>query len=497
MSKRTRLSVETLDDRCLPSFSPAVSYPVGTSPMAVVTADFNNDGQPDVATSNYDGATGDGTVSVLLGNADGSFQPARTSATGSYPISLTAGDFNADGRHDLAMAIWYNSGDNDVSILLGRGDGTFADPAFLNTSEWVAYAWSIETGDLNADGTLDLVVTSDDDFLGGYVEVLLGHGDGNFAAAATYGPYIGQILSSALADLSGDGNVDVAVTDWHSSSVKVLLGNGDGTLREPSDFTTGFGTNSVAAGDFNADGKLDLATTIYNSSSVSTLLGNGDGTFQTARSFAAGNGPQSATASDVNGDGKSDLVVINPGSWTSGDGAVSVLLSNGPDSLAPPVTTATGGYSPSVVMADFNGDGHPDAAAITGSNNVSVLLNDGDWPDQTTPRISIGDVTRSEGKKGKTTLFTFTVTLSAAYDQPVTMSFATANGTATTSTSDYLARSGTLTFAPGETTKTITIEVKGDRKRESNEYFYLDLFGLSGNALFATNRGLGTILNDD
>jgi hypothetical protein len=113
------------------------------------------------------------------------------------------------------------------------------------------------------------------------------------------------------------------------------------------------------------------------------------------------------------------------------------------------------------------------------------------------PRISIGDVTKKEGKKNQTTLFTFTVTLSAAYDQPVTMSYQTANGTATTSDQDYVAKSGTLAFAPGETTKTITIEVKGDSKREADETFYLDLSGLSSNGLFTKSRGIGTILNDD
>jgi len=113
------------------------------------------------------------------------------------------------------------------------------------------------------------------------------------------------------------------------------------------------------------------------------------------------------------------------------------------------------------------------------------------------PRISITDVAKKEGKKGQTTLFTFTVTLSGAYDQPVTMSFRTVNGSAKTSDNDYVARTGTLTFAPGETTKTVTIEVKGDNKRETDETFYLDLFGLSSNALFTRNRGLGTILNDD
>ena len=113
------------------------------------------------------------------------------------------------------------------------------------------------------------------------------------------------------------------------------------------------------------------------------------------------------------------------------------------------------------------------------------------------PHISISDVSKTEGKKGQTTSFTFTVTLSTAYDQPVTMSFKTTDGTAKTSDSDYVARTGTLTFAPGETTKTITIEVKGDSKKEADETFYLDLFGNSSNSLFTKSRGVGAILNDD
>jgi hypothetical protein len=133
---------------------------------------------------------------------------------------------------------------------------------------------------------------------------------------------------------------------------------------------------------------------------------------------------------------------------------------------------------------------NPTNATISDGQGVGTIVDD-------EPRVSISDVSKVEGKKGQTTLFTFTVTLSAAYDQPVTMSFRTANGTAKTSNNDYVARTGTLTFAPGETTKTITIEVKGDSKKEADEYFYLDLFGLSGNAMFTKNRGTGTILNDD
>ena len=132
----------------------------------------------------------------------------------------------------------------------------------------------------------------------------------------------------------------------------------------------------------------------------------------------------------------------------------------------------------------------PTNAAIGDGYGVGTILDD-------EPRISIGDVARSEGKKNQRTQFTFTVTLSATYDQAVTTSFRTANGTATTGDGDYVAKTGTLTFAPGETTKTVTIEVKGDSKKEADETFYLDLFGLSSNALFTKNRGIGTILNDD
>jgi hypothetical protein len=132
----------------------------------------------------------------------------------------------------------------------------------------------------------------------------------------------------------------------------------------------------------------------------------------------------------------------------------------------------------------------PTNATITDGQGVGTIMDD-------EPRISISDVSKSEGRKGKTTLFTFTVTLSAAYDQPVTMSYRTMNGTATTGNSDYTAKTGTLTFAPGQTTKSITIELKGDSKREGNETFYLDLFGNSSNSQFSKTRGIGTILNDD
>ena len=133
------------------------------------------------------------------------------------------------------------------------------------------------------------------------------------------------------------------------------------------------------------------------------------------------------------------------------------------------------------------------------SGEINAMMGDGQGVGtilDDEPRISINDVTRTEGSKG-TTNFTFSITLSAAYDETVTMSYRTTNGTATTSNGDYSGKSGKLTFRPGERTKTITITVKGDGTREADELFYLDLFGLSSNALFTKNRGIGTILNDE
>src|SRR5262249_46164961 len=131
----------------------------------------------------------------------------------------------------------------------------------------------------------------------------------------------------------------------------------------------------------------------------------------------------------------------------------------------------------------------PVNATIFHGQGVGTIVDD-------EPRISISDVSKAEGNRGQTTLFTFTVTLSAAYDEAVTVSFRTADGSATVADKDYLAQTGTLTFNPGETQKTITIVVNGDSKKEADETFYVDLFGNSSNALFTKSRGIGTILND-
>ena len=244
----------------------------------------------------------------------------------------------------------------------------------------------------------------------------------------------------------------------------------------------------MAAGDVNGDGKVDLVTANFVDDDVSVLLGTGTGSFGAARNYSAGSPPRSVAMADFNGDGKIDLVTANAG-------GVTVLLGNGTGSFRGPVSVAAGTSPVGVAVGDFNGDGRPDVVtANSSSNNVSVLLNDGTWPATDTPSITVNDVTVTEGNSG-TTAATFTVSLSAAYGQPVSVHYATADGSAVAG-SDYQAASGTLTFAPGVTSQTITVLVNGDRDAESTEFFLL-LLTSPTNAFVADPSGTGTIVDDE
>jgi hypothetical protein len=404
---------------------------------------------------------------------------------------MTVGDFDNDGNLDLATATANTTGFalNTVSLLFGDGDGTFQAPVNVVTTNGWRFT-SVGVADFNADGNIDLVYTLVDPIEPSEFALLLGDGRGGFATGG-WGGLDTYPVGIAVADLNADGKPDVVFANEYTDSVSVLLGNGDGSLNY-SEFGAGPSLRAVAVGDFTGDGIPDLVTA---GRTVDILPGLGDGRFASPiHNSASSMAMTTVAAADFNGDGKLDVVTADPAA-----GTVTVLLGNGNGTLSAPFDHTAGSSPRAVAVGDFNGDGRPDvAAANAGSNTVSVLLNDGAWSTPLPiPRISISDVSKAEGKRRQTTLFTFTVTLSAAYDQPVTVSFKTVNGTATTGNNDYVAKTGTLTFAPGETIKMITISVKGDSKREANETFYLDLFGLSSNALFTKNRGIGTILNDD
>jgi hypothetical protein len=347
------------------------SFSTGLRPSWVMTGDFNKDGIVDIATVNQCGSdptcVSAGSVSILLGNPDGTFQAAVNYPTGSgsSPRFGIVGDFNGDGIPDIALA---NLGANTISILLGRGDGTF--------QPHVDYAvgsspLSIAAGDFNRDGKLDLAVANSGSHS---ISVLLGNGDGTFEThvdfATSFAPQ-----SVATADFNGDGHLDLVVADLN---VSVLLGKGDGTFSAPMEFP-GNGASFVAVGDFNGDGKVDVAACEGFADSIAIYLGNGDGTFQTPVSYEVGGGPESITVSDLNGDGHMDLAV-GAGAGGSGPnvaGTLSILLNKG-DGTFQPHRDFGGMTAVSVAAADFNGDGHMDVAIPNRDFNVvNVLLGDG------------------------------------------------------------------------------------------------------------------------
>ncbi len=298
--------------------APGSPIAVGSSPCFMAVGDFNGDGKLDLAVANYTR----NNVTILLGNGDGTFTEAPGSpvAAGVGPFFVVVGDFNGDGKLDLAVP---NDTSNNMTVLLGNGDGTFAPAPQSPVAVGVGPIWAT-AGDFNGDGKLDLAVAN---LASNNVTVLLGKGDGTFTPAPGSPLSIPggvETLGVVAGDFNGDGKLDLAVTSAVSGSLTIFLGNGDGafTLAPGSPIFAGFGAFYPAMGDFNGDGKLDLAVSNPETSTVTILVGNGDGTFTlSTSSFSTGNTPQSIVAGDFNGDGRLDLATAN-----HGDNTVSILL---------------------------------------------------------------------------------------------------------------------------------------------------------------------------
>jgi len=343
-----------------PLFGMWARYDTGATPWSVATGDLNGDGRLDLVTAN----STSNNVSVLLGNGDGTFGTKVDYATGSDPHCVALGDLNGDGRLDLATA---NGSSNSVSILLGEGDGTFA----LNTDYATgSLSWTVAISDLNGDGKPDLAVANRSS---NTVSILLGNGDATFRPKVDYG--VGRDpFFVAIADVSGDGKPDLVTANSTSNSVSVLLGVGDGSFGASADYQAGSSPRSVGIGDLNGDNKPDLAVANLHdpsSNTVSVLLGAGDGSFGPKADYQTGDGPSSVAVGDIDGDGRPDLAVTNLYSFS-----ISVLLGRGDGTFGMKIDYGTNTSPYGIAMADLNGDGRPDLVAsnVNGST-VSVLLN--------------------------------------------------------------------------------------------------------------------------
>ncbi|MGB7437157.1 MAG: Ig-like domain repeat protein [Candidatus Acidiferrum sp.] len=432
------------------------TVPAGNAPSGIAIGDFNGDGKPDLAIIN---AT-DNTLTILLGNGDGTFTAAASPSTGNSPSAIVVGEFTGNGLQDLAIV---NANDNTVTILLGNGDGTFTPASASPATGGAPHA--IAAGDFNGDGILDLAVVNANDSA---VTILLGNGDGTFTAVSST-PATGASPSSlAVADFNGDGKLDLAITNSGANSITVLLGNGDGTFTAAISPSTGNSPSALAVGDFNGDGKPDLAVTNSADSTVEVLLGNGDGTFSPASSTTAtGVNPDSITVADFNGDGKQDLAVAN-----FGDNTVSVLLGNGDGTFSAAAPVSVGNNPSGVVARDLIGNGKIDlATANNGSQSASVLLGnpttvstatasgiaawgggmqnvDASYPGDTNYSPSTSSLT---GLTGTTITNTVTLSISSSTNLSFGQSIQLTATVSPNSTDNYTA-SGTVTLYDGSTT---------------------------------------------
>lgn len=272
-----------------------------SSPSSAVVGDFNGDGKQDLAILNTGGA---GFVSIFIGNGNGTFAAAQnfsvaTQTSGSRLLAI--GDFNGDGIQDLAAT---NHLLDQVAVLLGNGDGTFQPASFYATG---SQPWNIVVGDVNNDGKQDIATADDNDT---NVTLLLGNGDGTFRQG-TYPSVPGsQSGSVVFGDFNGDGNLDLAVTDQANDHIYVLPGKGDGTFKPAVTYTMSGGPYYLTIADFDRDGKLDIISANNAGTSVGIMRGNGDGTFNAPTYYPTGGNTIFATVGDLNGDAQVDVAAI-------------------------------------------------------------------------------------------------------------------------------------------------------------------------------------------
>lgn len=338
-----------------------VFTPPGT-PYSIASADFNGDGLADLVVPSYFNTNP--SVAIYLGSGQGQFGPPTQYPAKTGSFSAVTADFNGDGNADVA-ALGVANLQASISVLLGNGDGTLQPPVVTSTEDLTN---QIISADFNGDGVSDLAEAANfqNGSFGYGIEVLLGNGDGTFQAAKQLNYGTNCCWNVVTADFNGDGAPDLAAVGLQGS-VAVLLGAGDGTFRQSQAFSITFGAFGITVADFNGDGRPDLA--IAGVDAVYAALGNGDGTFQTPKSTPDAFGVATPVVADFNNDGKVDLVL------TDASDGVTVLFGNGDGTFSGPLVYGAGSLTTALLAADLDNNGTPDLAVATGGGTFVVLLN--------------------------------------------------------------------------------------------------------------------------
>jgi hypothetical protein len=340
------------------SFGTGSSYAVGKNPISVAVGDFDKNGKIDVAVANF----GSNSVSVLLNGGAAAFASAVPYGVGVKPFAVAAVDMNKDGILDLVTANYNtaSNGDGDVSVLIGNGDGTFK--AVKGYPTGLTGSNSLVVTDLNKDGNPDVAVANDGDAI---VSVQAGTATGALGGISY--PAVGMVPDGVAAgDFDSDGNIDLVAANNQDNTVSVLLGNGNLTFKTAATYGTGGGAFGVATGHFDGDSVLDLV--VANGTSLGILLGNANGTFKTATQIAVTG--SYVSLGDFDRDGNTDLLVAAHGN------VARVLLGTGKGTFGAAKDFAAGTYVAGIVAGDFNGDNLPDVATANyNSNDVTILLN--------------------------------------------------------------------------------------------------------------------------
>jgi subtilisin family serine protease len=434
-----------------------------TSPIDIVSEDFNADGIPDLAVANG----GSDSVSIFLATGQGNFGPATNFTLGSAgdPWGIVAGNFNGDTLPDLAVSTEGGDLGGGVYVLLGTGQGDFSNPTGFAVGGGLRQR-DIAAGDFNQDGFADLVVPGNE-----RVSIALGTNQGTFGNFNS----VGTVTNSeaiAVGDFNADNNLDVVATTRNpANSISIFLGTGQGTFGTSVNLTVGTNPSAIAVGDFNADGRSDLAVANLSSKNVSILLATGQGTFSDSANINVGLNPSDIAVGDFNADGQPDLVAVELDAGTDSN-KVSILTGIGQGTFNGPFIYETGGRtSLAIALGDFNSDKRQDIAVNNlGSNNVTILLNILLKTDFGAPTYTV-----AEGGADATVNIPVTIEDGLRFSDliiPIATALPVPAGTSqATQGSDYTLSTNTLTFpaGSGSSTQNLAVTIKPDNLAEIDE----------------------------